>query len=102
GDGPRPRRRPGQPRRADRQGRPLRRAGAAAVRAALSPGGQRRRKQEAPRWAGLPVMRSGDDPAGNQAGTTLAACEPFGPWTTSKLTRWPSWSVRKPLALMAE
>src|SRR5262249_46154957 len=33
---------------------------------------------------------------------TFAACRPFGPCVTSKDTRWPSSSVRKPLPAIAE
>src|SRR5512138_815690 len=32
----------------------------------------------------------------------LLACLPFGPWVTSKLTFWPSFSVLKPCMLIAE
>ncbi len=30
------------------------------------------------------------------AGLTFSACQPLGPLTTLKVTRWPSWSDRKP------
>src|SRR5574343_1033599 len=32
----------------------------------------------------------------------LEACLPFGPWVTSKVTRWPSFRVLKPFILIAE
>src|SRR5574343_1570600 len=32
----------------------------------------------------------------------LEACLPFGPWVTSKVTRWPSFRVLKPAMLIAE
>ncbi|GGX31509.1 hypothetical protein GCM10010341_61210 [Streptomyces noursei] len=34
--------------------------------------------------------------SGNQAGMMFSACGPFWPCVTSKETRWPSWSSRKP------
>ncbi len=40
--------------------------------------------------------------ASGQAGVMFSACGPFWPWVMSKVTAWPSWSSRKPLALMLE
>ncbi len=40
--------------------------------------------------------------SGDQAGTMFSACGPFWPCVTSKETRWPSWSSRKPWVAMFE
>ncbi len=40
--------------------------------------------------------------SGDQAGTMFSACGPFWPCVTSKVTRWPSWSSRKPWVAMFE
>ncbi len=40
--------------------------------------------------------------SGYQAGTMFSACGPFWPCVTSKETRWPSWSSRKPWVAMFE
>ncbi|MGY3056623.1 hypothetical protein ACVWZD_000867 [Streptomyces sp. TE3672] len=65
------------------------------------------------RWAAFngPLIRQGprDGLRGpwvislrNQDGVMFSAWGPFWPWVMSKVTAWPSWSSRKPVALMLE
>src|SRR5207344_2056162 len=57
-----------------------------------------RRRREMSRE--VPWRRS-PGPGAVHSGFTFSACGPFWPWVTSKLTRWPSDNVRRPVPLMA-
>src|SRR5690606_18525233 len=47
-------------------------------------------------WPGFLYPATGQLPFGQSAASTASACSPFCPWTTRKLTFWPSCRVLNP------